>query len=50
MQSSDDEVVVTASSIEELLRKVQNVIYESLSDSVMTDEEKQVGGFIDYRG
>lgn len=50
VQSSDDEVVVTASSIEELLRKIQNIMYESLSDSVMTDEEKQVGGFIDYRG
>ena len=38
-----DTVTVTASSVEELLKKINNVYYESLSDNVMTEEEKKVG-------
>ena len=43
-----DKVTVSASSWEELLKKIDNVIYESRADSVMTKEEKAVGGSFDY--
>ncbi len=33
---------------EELLKKIDNVIYESRADSVMTKEEKAVGQSFDY--
>ncbi|MGN1187912.1 MAG: DUF6033 family protein [Lachnospiraceae bacterium] len=42
-----DEVTVTASSVEELLKKINNVYYEALSDNVMTEQEKQVGQHFD---
>lgn len=42
-----DEVTVTASSVEELLKKINNVYYEALSDNIMTEEEKQVGQHFD---
>ena len=38
--SDADKVTVSASSWEELLKKIDNVIYESRADSVMTKEEK----------
>lgn len=47
---SEDLVTVTASSIDELLRKINEAVYQSRSDSVMTDSEKMVGSHIDYRG
>ncbi len=43
-----DKVTVSASSWEELLKKIDHVIYESRADSVMTKEEKAVGGSFDY--
>lgn len=46
--SDKDKVTVSASSWEELLKKIDNVIYESRADSVMTKEEKAVGGSFDY--
>lgn len=42
-----DEVTVTASSVEDLLKKINNVYYEALSDNVMTEQEKQVGQHFD---
>ena len=45
----DDTIVVTASSIEELIKKVNDITYDFLSDNVQTDEEKKVGQHIDYR-
>ena len=42
-----DEVMVTASSVEELIKKINNVYYEALSDNVMTEQEKQVGQHFD---
>ena len=41
----DDEnlVTVTASSVEELLRKINDVMYEGMSDNVRTEEELKVG-------
>lgn len=47
---SEDLVTVTANSIEELLRKVNDVMYESRSNQVMTESEKKVGSHIDYWG
>ena len=48
-KSSDaDKVTVSASSWEELLKKIDNVIYESRADSVLTKEEKAVGQYFDY--
>lgn len=44
-----DLVTVTASSIEELLRKINDVVYDSMSDYVQTDEEKTVGQHFDFR-
>lgn len=45
----DDEnlVTVTASSIEELLRKINDVMYEGMSDNVRTEEELKVGQHFD---
>jgi chemotaxis protein histidine kinase CheA len=48
-KSSDaDKVTVSASSWEELLKKIDNIIYESRADSVLTKEEKAVGQSFDY--
>ncbi len=44
----EDTVTITASSTEELLKKIQDYQYSVQSDSVMTEEEKQVGQGIDY--
>lgn len=43
-----DKVTVTASSLEELLKKIDTVILESRADFVMTEAEKTRGGSIDY--
>lgn len=45
---SEDTVTITASSIDELLRKVNDTIYTSMSDYVQTDEEKNIGQKFDY--
>ncbi len=45
----EDMVTVTASSIEELVKKINNVIYEGMSDYVQTDAEKMVGQHFDSR-
>lgn len=42
-----DKVTVTASSVEELLKKINDIYYESLSDNVMTEDEKKVGQHFD---
>ena len=47
--SEDDYVTVTASSIDELKKKVDNVLYAAWSDYVRTDEEKMWGQNIDFR-
>jgi chemotaxis protein histidine kinase CheA len=47
--SSDDEVTVTASSVDELISKIQDLNYSWLSDMVQTDAEKMVGQSVDYR-
>lgn len=44
-----DLVTVTASSIEELMQKINDVIYEGMSDSMLTDSEKMIGQNFDSR-
>lgn len=50
VSDSENYVTVTAGSVEELLKKIDDVYYESMSDSVQTESEQQVGQHIDYRG
>lgn len=42
--------IVSAASIEELMRKIQDLNYTWMSDRVMTDAERAVGGTIDWKG
>lgn len=49
IKSDEDTVTVTASSIDELLQKIQDVTYNALSDNVRTNEEKQLGQHVDFR-
>ncbi|MDE6129619.1 MAG: hypothetical protein K2G16_10585 [Lachnospiraceae bacterium] len=48
-ESEKDLVTVTASSVEELLRKVDDTVYDALSDSVQTDSERLVGQNFSFR-
>lgn len=48
-QKSTGQTVITASSVEELLKKIQDYTYGKMSDSVQTDAEKQVGQTIDFK-
>ncbi|SEW03807.1 DUF6033 family protein [[Clostridium] fimetarium] len=45
---SKNTVTVTASSIEELIKKINDTLYENMSNHVETDNEKQVGKNIDF--
>lgn len=47
--AEEDLVTVTASSIEDLLRKVDDTVYEAMSDSVQTDSERMVGQNFSFR-
>ena len=46
----DDVVIISAGSVEELLRKVEDYNYSYMADTVRTDAEKYVGTVIDFRG
>lgn len=46
---NEDTVTVTASTIEELVQKVKDVVYEGMSDNVQTDWERTIGQHIDYQ-
>ncbi len=48
--SKEDLVTVTASSIQELLKKIEEITYSAKSDFVQTEQEKAVGQHIDFRG
>lgn len=41
--------VVSASSIEELIKKIQDVAYEAKADNVITEQEKMVGQHFDMK-
>lgn len=47
---AEDTVTVTASSIEELIQKINNVLYAEMSVNVQTEKEKQIGQNIDFKG
>ena len=47
-KNSKDYVTVTASSFEELLKKIDTILLEERTNSVMTDSEKMVGQSFDY--
>ena len=47
---SEDLVTVTAGSLEELEKKIQDMLYDSMSDYVFKKKEKQVGWNVDFRG
>lgn len=46
----EDVEVISASSVDELLKKVEAYNYAAMSDQVMTDYERAVGGTIDFKG
>ena len=46
----EDIELVSANSIEELVKKLQDMTYASMSDNVMTEAERAVGGHIDFKG
>lgn len=50
VKEDEDTVTVTASSVEELLQKINDIIYEEMSNSVETEEEKLLGHYIDFKG
>ena len=45
-----DVEIISASSVEELVRKVEDYQFTQRSDSVLTDSEMMVGQHIDFRG
>ncbi len=48
-EAEEDLVTVSASSIEELIRKINDITYGSMSDYALTDFEKARGQHIDFR-
>lgn len=44
----EDLTTVSASSVEELIKKIQNVYYEAKADAMMTAQEKMVGQSFDF--
>ena len=44
----EDLTTVTASSMEELIKKIKDVMYEAKADSVITEQEKLVGQNFDF--
>lgn len=47
-KNQGDYVTVTASSFEELLKKIDSVLMDTRTDTVMTEDEKKVGQSFDY--
>ena len=50
VHKDSDTVTITASSVEELISKINDYTFTLKSDSVKTDAEKLIGTHIDYRG
>lgn len=44
----EDLVTVTASSIEELMKKIDDIMFESMSDYALTEEEQKIGRSFDF--
>ena len=51
-QTSDDDdtIMISAGSIEELIKKINDYTFSMKSDNVQTEAELQVGQHIDFRG
>lgn len=49
-EKNSNEVTITASSMEELVQKIQDYLQNELTNSVQTDAEKLVGQHFDVRG
>lgn len=47
---TDDEEVITANSIEELMKKLEEYAFNDRSNNVVTEQEQMVGQHIDFRG
>lgn len=47
-EKEKDLVTVTASSWDDLLKKIDNVLFDERADHIMTADEKAVGGLVDY--
>ena len=50
LEKSEKAVVITAGSIEELQKKIEDYNYSIMTDTVRTDAEKMMGTVIDFRG
>lgn len=48
--NTEDEEVITADSIEELMKKLEEHAFNNKSDNILTKEEQMVGQSIDFRG
>lgn len=48
MKEDDNTIRVEASSIEELIRKINDTVFALRSDSVRTDEERKIGSKFDF--
>ena len=48
--NDEDTITITASSVEELIQKINNTISMGMSDYVQTKEESWVGGNFDFYG
>ena len=48
--NNEDTITITASSVEELIQKINNTISMGMSDYVQTKEESWVGGNFDFYG
>ena len=49
-EADKDTVTITASSMDELIRKINETISMGMSDYVRTEEESKVGGHVDFYG
>lgn len=47
---TEDTITITASSLEELMRKLEDYTFEEMSDNTETEEESKIGHHIDFRG
>lgn len=48
-QRKEDLTTVTASSMEELIKKLQDTMYEAKADTILTEQEKMVGQHFDLK-
>ena len=49
LRRKEDLTTVSASSMEELIKKIKDTLYEAKADMVMTEQEKMVGQHFDLK-